>query len=375
MPKPPSRRSGRDKLRVEARDLPGGPQWEFVQSRCARRRLEDIAEVVARVEAGEIEIARDELVWLLSECPDFLEGHVQLGLIALEEDDPKLARGHFGRAYELCCRVLDAANSPRPLPYSLAGNKPFYEACSTPDGRRRPAKSAAASSPSIPPTRSAFSGSRPGDLMTPASPARFIALDGIDGSGKSSQIGPLVEWLASQGHTVTTCRDPGSTPAGDAVRAILLDRHDLQLAPTAEMFLYMAARAQLVAEVVGPALARGEWVVSDRYLLANIVYQGHAGGLDPDVIRRVGGIATGGLMPDLVLLLDVDLETAARRLDRPLDKLENRGDSYRQRLRNGYLAEAAASPDRILVIDATAARDEVTSRIRAAVTSKFPELG
>jgi dTMP kinase len=211
--------------------------------------------------------------------------------------------------------------------------------------------------------------------MTPASPARFIALDGIDGSGKSSQIGPLVEWLASQGHTVTTCRDPGSTPAGDAVRAILLDRHDLQLAPTAEMFLYMAARAQLVAEVVGPALARGEWVVSDRYLLANIVYQGHAGGLDPDVIRRVGGIATGGLMPDLVLLLDVDLETAARRLDRPLDKLENRGDSYRQRLRNGYLAEAAASPDRILVIDATAARDEVTSRIRAAVTSKFPELG
>ena len=215
--------------------------------------------------------------------------------------------------------------------------------------------------------------------MTPApsrhtAPARFIALDGIDGSGKSSQIRPLVEWLTSRGQTVTTCRDPGSTPAGDAVRAILLDRHDLQLAPTAEMFLYMAARAQLVAEIVGPALARGEWVVSDRYLLANIVYQGHAGGLDPEVIRRVGDIATGGLMPDLVLLLDVDLETAARRLDRPLDKLENRGDGYRQRLRNGYLAEAEASPDRIVVIDATADRDEVTSRIRAAVNARFPEL-
>ena len=211
--------------------------------------------------------------------------------------------------------------------------------------------------------------------MSAHTPARFIALDGIDGSGKSSQIGPLVEWLASRGRAVTTCRDPGSTPAGDAVRAILLDRHDLHLAPTAEMFLYMAARSQLVAEVVQPALARGEWVVSDRYLLANIVYQGHAGGLDPDVIRRVGGIATGGLMPDLVLLLDVDLETAARRLDRPLDKLENRGDGYRKRLRNGYLAEAAANPDRIVVIDATATRDEVTSRIRAAVINTFPELG
>jgi len=207
-----------------------------------------------------------------------------------------------------------------------------------------------------------------------STPTRFIALDGIDGSGKSSQIAPLVEWLRSRGHTVTTCRDPGSTPAGDAVRAILLDRHDLHLAPTAEMFLYMAARAQLVAEVVRPALARGEWVVSDRYLLANIVYQGHAGGLDPEVIRRVGGVATGGLMPDLVLLLDVDLETAARRLARPLDKLENRGDGYRQRLRTGYLAEAAANPDRIVVIDATAPRDEVTARIRAAIINRFPEL-
>jgi dTMP kinase len=211
-------------------------------------------------------------------------------------------------------------------------------------------------------------------MMTPQ-PGRFIALDGIDGSGKSSQVGPLVEWLRSRGHAVTTCRDPGSTATGDAIRGILLDRHDLQLAATAEMFLYMAARAQLVAEVVGPALARGEWVVSDRYLLANIVYQGHAGGLDPDTIRAVGEIATGGLMPDLVLLLDVDLETASRRLDRPLDKLENRGDDYRQRLRSGYLAEAAAAPDRIVVIDATARPDEVTARIRAAVTARFPERG
>jgi dTMP kinase len=203
---------------------------------------------------------------------------------------------------------------------------------------------------------------------------RFISLDGIDGSGKSSQMAPLVEWLQSRGCRVVTCRDPGSTPAGDAIRAILLDRHDLHLAPTAEMLLYMAARAQLVHEVIAPALRRGEWVVSDRYLLANVVYQGHAGGLAPDMIRDVGSVATGGLEPHLVLLLDVDLEISAARLDRPLDKLENRGDGYRSRVRAGYLAEAARQPDRIRVIDADGTPDAVGGRLRAALVERFPEL-
>ncbi len=205
-------------------------------------------------------------------------------------------------------------------------------------------------------------------------PPRFIVLDGMDGAGKSSQIGPLTDWLISRGQAVTTCRDPGSTPVGDAIRAILLDRHDLHLVPTAEMFLYMAARAQLVSEVVAPALARGEWVVSDRYLLSNIVYQGHAGGLDPDAIRGVGQVATGGLVPGVVLVLDIDLATAARRLDRPLDKLENRGDGYRQRLREGYLREAAATPEQICLIDAAGSPEEVASRIRGALKSRFSEL-
>ena len=119
---------GRDTIAVERREGPDGAAWEIVQPRCARKRREDIAEVEAMVEAGETEIARDELVWLLSECPDFLEAHVQLGLIALEEDDPKLARGHFGRAYELCLKAFEAAGSPRLLPYALDGNRPFYEA-------------------------------------------------------------------------------------------------------------------------------------------------------------------------------------------------------------------------------------------------------
>lgn len=204
--------------------------------------------------------------------------------------------------------------------------------------------------------------------------ARFITLDGIDGSGKSSQIEPLTAWLAAKGRRVTTCRDPGSTATGDAIRAILLERRDLHVAALAEMFLYMAARAQLVHEVIAPALERGEWVVSDRYLLANIVYQGHAGGLAPETIRQVGAVATGGLMPDFVLLLDVDLATSAARLDRPLDKLEDRGDGYRQRLRAGYLTEAARDPGRIRVIDATGTLPEVGGRIQAALVERFPEL-
>jgi len=161
---------------------------------------------------------------------------------------------------------------------------------------------------------------------------------------------------------------------GDAVRDILLDRHDLHLAATAEMFLYMAARAQLVDEVIEPAVARGEWVVSDRYLLSNIVYQGHAAGLDPETIRTVGRVATRGRMPDLVLLLDVDLETSAGRLARPLDKLENRGADFRARLRAGYLAEAARQPDIVVTIDAHPGIDEVAAAIRTAVAARFPEI-
>jgi dTMP kinase len=204
-----------------------------------------------------------------------------------------------------------------------------------------------------------------------ADAARFISIDGLDGAGKSSQIRLLADWLAARGKRVVTCRDPGSTPAGDAFRAILLDRHDLHLDATTEMLLYMAARAQLVAEVIRPALNRGDWVVSDRYLLANVVYQGHAGGLAPDRIRAVGEIATGGLMPDLVIVLDVDLGTAARRIDRPLDKLESRGDDYRRRLREGFCAEAARDPGRIRIIDGTAAMDEVAKSVQSVVREAF----
>jgi hypothetical protein len=136
-------RTGSDRITLARRDAADGPAWEIVQPRCARRRRDDIEEVEAMIAGGEPEIARDELVWLLSECPDFLEAHVHLGLIALEEGDAKLARGHFGRAYELCLRAVQAAGNPKPLPHSLPGNRPFYEAakglvhCLLATGRRK----------------------------------------------------------------------------------------------------------------------------------------------------------------------------------------------------------------------------------------------
>jgi dTMP kinase len=119
------------------------------------------------------------------------------------------------------------------------------------------------------------------------------------------------------------------------------------------MLLYMAARAQLVDEVIRPALAAGKVVVSDRYLLANVVYQGHAGGLDPPELWRVGRVATDGVEPDCVFVLDMTPEAAARRLNRPLDRIEQQGDEYRNRLRAGFLNEAATSYGRIHVIDAS----------------------
>ena len=208
--------------------------------------------------------------------------------------------------------------------------------------------------------------------MTSQSAARFIVLEGIDGSGKSSQIAPLADWLRGAGKRVVTCRDPGATAAGDAIRSILLHRQEITLSATAEMLLYMAARAQLVAEVIGPALNRGDWVVSDRFLPANIVYQGHAGGLDPEPIRQVGAVATGGLEPDLVLLLDIDPAAALARIARPLDKLENRGADHRDRLRDGYRQEAARRPDRWVVIDAAQSLPAVTAQIIQAVAGQFP---
>jgi dTMP kinase len=177
----------------------------------------------------------------------------------------------------------------------------------------------------------------------------------------------LADWLREHGQDVVTCRDPGSTPLGEAVRGILLDRHDLAIHRRSEMLLYMAARAQLVEEVVRPALARGQTVLTDRYLLANVVYQGHAGGLDVTTLWEVGRVATGGLMPNLTIVLDMPSLAAAGRLRRPLDRMELQGQSFHERVRQGFLAEAARCPASIVVLDATQSIEAVQEEIRTRV--------
>jgi dTMP kinase len=203
----------------------------------------------------------------------------------------------------------------------------------------------------------------------------FISLDGIDGAGKSTQLSRLCDWLKSRAREVISCRDPGSTKLGEAVRSLLLDRHDLAIDRRSEMLLYMAARAQLVAEVIRPALDRGAIVVSDRFLLANVVYQGHAGGLSAQETWDVGRVATGGLLPDLTLVLDLDVQLASSRLDEQRshrDRMESQGLEFLDRVRRGFLAEAARQPERIVVVDASRPADEVQERIRAAVQGHLP---
>jgi len=199
----------------------------------------------------------------------------------------------------------------------------------------------------------------------------FFSFDGVDGVGKSTQIRLFCDWLRAQGKEFVTCRDPGGTPLGEKLRALLLDHHDVPIHRRAEMLLYMASRAALVEEVIRPALDAGKVVVSDRYLLANVVYQAHAfqdltGGLDPDDVWRVGAIATGGVVPNLVFLLDMPAEKAATRIQRSPDRMESRGLEYLERVRQGFLTEAGRFPHQIAVINANQPIDAIHAEVVAA---------
>jgi dTMP kinase len=193
----------------------------------------------------------------------------------------------------------------------------------------------------------------------------FFSFDGIDGVGKSTQLRLFCQWLADQGLPPVVCRDPGSTPLGERVRELLLN-HDESIAigPRSEMLLYMAARAQLVDEVIAPALAVGTTVVSDRFLLANIVYQGYAGGLDIPSIRQVAEVAVAGVRPGCTFLLDMDPGKALSRLGRELDRVESRGAAYRDQLRAGFLKEAAFQGPSVQVIQADGTIAAVQAEIR-----------
>lgn len=194
----------------------------------------------------------------------------------------------------------------------------------------------------------------------------FVSLDGLDGTGKSTQCRLLADWLRGRGLAVTECTDPGGTAVGGVVRELLL-HHRAELALRCEALLFMASRAQLVAEVIRPALDARRAVVCDRFTLANVVYQGHAGGLDPRQLGDLGRFATGGLEPDLTLVLDLAPEAALARRRRPPDRVESRDAGYQARVREGFLAEARLRPGRIRVIDASPPVEAVHERIREEV--------
>lgn len=196
----------------------------------------------------------------------------------------------------------------------------------------------------------------------------FLTLEGGDAVGKSTQAAALETWLTGRGRTVVRTREPGGTDLGVAVRELVLHR-DGAVAPRAEALLYAADRAQHVAEVVRPALERGDVVLQDRYLDSSVAYQGAGRVLDADEVRRISLWAAEDLLPDLTVLLDLDPRIGReRRAGRQrYDRLEAEADEFHGRVREAFLALAEAEPDRFLVVDGALPEDEVQRRIRAAV--------
>jgi dTMP kinase len=195
---------------------------------------------------------------------------------------------------------------------------------------------------------------------------RVIVLDGPDGCGKSSQARMLMEWLQGRGVATAGFRDPGATVIGEKIREILLSTAHEAMTTPAEVLLYMAARVQLWAEKIKPALSEGKCVVLDRWLSSTCAYQGYAGGFG---MEKVIGIARDSLervWPDLTVILDVDLKTAAQRLHRELDRMERKGDGYHSRVREGFLKLAQGRPD-FVVVDATAGIEAVHKEVIRAV--------
>jgi len=205
--------------------------------------------------------------------------------------------------------------------------------------------------------------------------ATFLSFDGIDGTGKSTQCKMLVEWLRNCDHAVTACVDPGGTDIGAKLREILLHARTTRLSAKTEALLFMASRAELVDEIIRPALARGDIVVSDRYLLANVVYQAHAGGLNSGDLWSIGEFATGGILPDLTLLFDLPLEAARARRGHASDRIESRGDDYDAKVRDGFLLEATNPVRRIAVIDAAPMADVVHRNVLEIVVPFLQSRG
>lgn len=193
----------------------------------------------------------------------------------------------------------------------------------------------------------------------------FIVIDGPDGSGKSTQCDLLAEHLQHR-REVVRVRDPGGTPLGEAVRDILLDTRHRDMVPGAEVCLYMAARAQLAARVIRPALEAGRTVLSDRYLASTVVYQGHAGGVSPSAIMDLARATHCDIEPDLLVVLDVDLTEALHRRRRPADRIEQKDAAFHERVRQGF-KELGSYFANVVVLDGTGPVQDVHRAVRRSV--------
>ncbi len=202
----------------------------------------------------------------------------------------------------------------------------------------------------------------------------FITFEGPDGSGKSTQLTLLADWLRGHGMNVLVTREPGGTAIGDRVRAILLDPLCKEMVAEAEVLLYSAARAQHVGEVIQPQLARGGAVLCDRFADSSMAYQGYGRGLDLDTLAVITRFATSGLRPDLIVYLDIAVEAGLRRKmlyanddASQWNRIEQEARAFHERVREGYLTMAAADPARWLLVDADQPVDAVQASVRERV--------
>jgi dTMP kinase len=201
----------------------------------------------------------------------------------------------------------------------------------------------------------------------------FITLEGPEGSGKTSHIPPLVEYLREQGYVVFPTREPGGTSIGEQIREVIHDLKNVEMHPRTETLLYQAARAQIVEQVFKPRLKAGEIVISDRYYDSTIAYQGYGHQQDLEQVRALVKYATGGLIPDLTILLDVDVEEGLRRKRK--DNEWNRLDAYtvefHERVHAGYLEMVKAEPTRWVVIDAGQEWQKVQEELRIVILERM----
>ena len=213
--------------------------------------------------------------------------------------------------------------------------------------------------------------SSPSDTAVPRD-LRFIVLEGVDGSGKSTQAQLLADWYRAQGQAVLLTREPGGTPLGERLRAIILDA-EIDCAARTELLLILAARAQHVAEVILPALQAGSIVISDRFSLSSLAYQGYGRGLPLDEIRAADAAATGGLQAELTLLLDIPLETLLARVGERADRFEGEGREFLQRVITGYRRLASADPT-VCRIDGTGSTESVQQAIRQVIITTGTDI-